>query len=79
MKKTVKRVRHLRASAWSAADLETLKGLAGKTPVAAIAKRLKRTLGATRQKAKMLGISVRISKEAPSPQKRSKPKQQRKK
>jgi hypothetical protein len=35
---------------WSKDDLRLLKGLAGKEPLATIAKTLKRTAGATRQK-----------------------------
>jgi hypothetical protein len=45
--------------AWTAADVKTLKGLARqKTRAAKIAKSLKRTEGATRQKAFSLGISL---------------------
>jgi hypothetical protein len=45
--------------AWTAADVKALKGLARqKTRAAKIAKSLKRTEGATRQKAFSLGISL---------------------
>jgi hypothetical protein len=44
---------------WTAGDIRDLKSLAKKkTPAARIAKSLKRTVGATRQKAFSLGISL---------------------
>jgi len=44
---------------WTAADVRSLKGLAKKkTPASKIAKSLKRTPGATRQKAFSLGVSL---------------------
>jgi hypothetical protein len=44
---------------WTAADVRNLKGLAKKkTPASKIAKSLKRTVGATRQKAFSLGVSL---------------------
>jgi hypothetical protein len=44
---------------WSAEHIRTLKSMAkNKTPAPAIAKRLKRTEGATRQKAFSLGLSL---------------------
>jgi hypothetical protein len=44
---------------WSAADVRTLKTLARKkTGAGKIAKKLKRTEGATRQKALTLGVSL---------------------
>jgi hypothetical protein len=44
---------------WSKDDVRELKTLArGKTPAAKIAKSLKRTVGATRQKAFSLGVSL---------------------
>jgi hypothetical protein len=45
--------------AWSAAHVRTLKAMAKKKrPAAAIAKSLKRTEGATRQKAFAMGLSL---------------------
>ena len=46
--------------AWSAADLKTLKKLAGKQPAATIARQLKRSESAVRQKAGALGVSLRV-------------------
>ena len=44
---------------WSTADVRTLKSMAKKkTPAAKIAKSLKRTEGATRQKAFSMGLSL---------------------
>ena len=44
---------------WTAENVRTLKSLAKKkTPAAKIAKTLKRTVGATRQKAFSLGMSL---------------------
>ena len=44
---------------WTATDVRSLKGLAKKkTPASKIAKSLKRTVGATRQKAFALGVSL---------------------
>jgi hypothetical protein len=44
---------------WTRDDVRELKGLARQqTPAAKIAKSLKRTLGATRQKAFSLGVSL---------------------
>ena len=44
---------------WSAGDVRELKSLAKKkTPAGSIAKSLKRTVGATRQKAFSLGVSL---------------------
>jgi hypothetical protein len=48
--------------AWTSEHVRTLKGLAGKkTPAAKIARELKRTEGATRQKAFSLGIVFGIA------------------
>jgi hypothetical protein len=47
--------------AWTKDDLRTLKGLARKEPVEKIAKALKRTSGATRQKATQSGISFSMA------------------
>jgi hypothetical protein len=45
--------------AWSAADVQTLKSMAKKkAPAPKIAKALKRTEGATRQKAFSIGLSL---------------------
>jgi hypothetical protein len=44
---------------WTASDLKVLKSRAGKDPVEKIAKDLKRTPSAVRQKATSLGISLR--------------------
>jgi hypothetical protein len=45
--------------AWSAEQVRTLKSMAKKkTPVSKIAKSLKRTEGATRQKAFSMGLSL---------------------
>jgi hypothetical protein len=53
MKKRKKRL------AWTAADIYTLKSMARKkTPAANIAKSLKRTEGATQQKAFSMGLSL---------------------
>jgi len=46
---------------WSKDDLRTLKSMARKEPVAKIAKSLKRTEGATRQKAKVIGLSLSLA------------------
>ena len=43
---------------WSKEDVKTLKGMARKEPASKIAKSLKRTEGATRQKATALGVSL---------------------
>ncbi len=45
---------------WSRDDLRTLKQGARKVPAKKIAKSLKRTEAATRQKAKSLGISLAV-------------------
>jgi hypothetical protein len=53
MAKKMKRV------SWSAQDVKTLKAHSkSKTPVVKISKEMKRTAGAVRQKALVLGISV---------------------
>ena len=53
-KKTKKRIRR----EWTKSDVKTLKSMARKTPVAKIAKALKRTPGATAAKAHLLGVSL---------------------
>ena len=51
--------RKAKRRAWTASDVRNLKGLAKeKTPAGKIAKSLKRTVGATRQKAFSLGVSL---------------------
>jgi hypothetical protein len=51
--------RRVKRQAWTAKDIRTLKKLAGKrTRAAKIARTLKRTEGATRQKAFSLGLSL---------------------
>jgi hypothetical protein len=45
---------------WSKDDLRLLKSMARKEPLAKIAKALKRTEGATRRKATMSGVSLRM-------------------
>jgi len=45
---------------WTAAEVKTLRGLAGRKYAGEIARKLKRTEGATRQKALALGISLRV-------------------
>jgi hypothetical protein len=52
---------------WSKDDLRLLKGLAGKEPLAKIANTLKRTAGATRQKATNIGVSLRIAPKKRTP------------
>ncbi len=46
---------------WSKDDLRLLKGMARKEPLAKIAKSLKRTEGATRHKATLVGVSLRMT------------------
>ena len=45
---------------WTAADLKSLRKQAGRASAAKIAKALKRTEGAVRQKAGSLGLSLRL-------------------
>jgi hypothetical protein len=45
---------------WTPADLKTLRKLARREPAAKIAKQLKRTASAVRQKASSLGMSLRL-------------------
>ena len=54
---------------WSKEDVRTLKGLARKEPASKIAKNLKRTEGATRQKATALGISLNTARKRAAPKK----------
>lgn len=46
---------------WSKDDLRMLKSMARKEPLSKIAKSLKRTEGATRHKATMIGVSLRMT------------------
>jgi hypothetical protein len=55
---------------WSKDDLRLLKGMARKEPLAKIAKTLKRTAGATRQKATNIGVSLRIAPKKRTPAKK---------
>ena len=45
---------------WTAADVKAIRSLAGKQSAKAIGRGLKRTEGAVRQKALVLGISLRV-------------------
>lgn len=45
---------------WTPTDLRTMRRQAGRVPAGRIAKDLKRTEGALRQKAAALGISMRL-------------------
>jgi predicted nucleotide-binding protein len=47
---------------WASDDVKTLKSMARKEPASQIAKALKRTEGATRQKATALGISLNTTR-----------------
>ena len=47
---------------WSSDDVKMLKSMARKEPASAIAKALKRTEGATRQKATALGVSLNTTR-----------------
>ncbi len=52
---------------WTKDDVKLLKGMARKEPASKIAKSLKRTEGATRQKATALGVSLNTTrKKAPA-------------
>lgn len=55
---------------WSKDDLRLLKGMARKEPLAKIAKSLKRTEGATRHKATMIGVSLRMTPKKRAPTKK---------
>ena len=54
------RISKKKRNLWSAADVEALLTLAGKHYARVIARKLKRTDSATRQKALALGLSLRI-------------------
>jgi hypothetical protein len=45
---------------WTPADLKTLRKLAGREPAPRIARELKRTESAVRQKASSLGLGLRL-------------------
>ena len=47
---------------WASDDVKMLKSMARKEPASAIAKSLKRTEGATRQKATALGVSLNTTR-----------------
>ena len=47
---------------WTSEDVKMLKSMARKEPASAIAKTLKRTEGATRQKATALGVSLNTTR-----------------
>jgi hypothetical protein len=53
-KATVRRI-------WSKADIRVLRGMARKSSLSKIAKALKRTEGATRHKATLMGVSLRMT------------------
>jgi hypothetical protein len=55
---------------WSKDDLRLLKGMARNEPLAKIAQTLKRTAGATRQKATSIGVSLRIARKKRTPPKK---------
>jgi hypothetical protein len=54
------RTRRKKRNPWTAADVKTIRGLAGKEGAKTIGRKLKRTEGAIRQKALALGISLRV-------------------
>ena len=55
---------------WSKDDLRVLKSMARKEPLTKIAKSLKRTEGATRHKATLAGISLRMTPKKRTPAKK---------
>ena len=55
---------------WSKEDIRLLKSAARKEPATKIAKALKRTEGATRQKAKSERISLRMTRKKRAPAKK---------
>src|ERR1700683_4524378 len=56
---------------WSKDDVRLLKGMARKEPASKIAKALKRTEGATRQKATALSISLNLPRKQAAPAKKA--------
>jgi hypothetical protein len=72
MVKSVVRRKTLVKRPWSKDDLRILKSMARKEPLARIARSLKRTEGATRHKATLIGVSLRMTpKKRAAPKKRS--------
>jgi hypothetical protein len=55
---------------WSKDDVRLLKGMARKEPASKIAKALKRTEAATRQKAMSIGVSVSMTRKRRAPAKK---------
>jgi hypothetical protein len=55
---------------WSKDDLRLLKSMARKEPLTKIAKSLKRTEGATRHKATIIGVSLRMTPKKRAPAKK---------
>ncbi len=55
---------------WSKDDVRLLKAMARKDPASRIAKALKRTEAATRQKATNLGVSVSMTRKKRAPAKK---------
>jgi hypothetical protein len=62
---------------WSKDDVRMLKSMARKEPAAKIAKALKRTEAATRQKATNLGVSVSMTRKKRAPTKKRAPAKKR--
>lgn len=60
-KKAVRRKAAPVRRVWSKDDIRVLKGMARKEPLSKIARNLKRTEGATRHKATLMGISLRMT------------------
>jgi hypothetical protein len=58
---------------WTKDDVKVLKSMARKEPASAIAKSLKRTEGATRQKATALSISLNLTRKKAAPVKKAAP------
>jgi hypothetical protein len=69
-KKAVRRKAAPVRRVWSKDDLKVLKGMARKDPLTKIAKALKRTEGATRHKATLMGISLRMTPKKKAAKKR---------
>ncbi|MGO8910670.1 MAG: hypothetical protein ACLQDM_15320 [Bradyrhizobium sp.] len=55
---------------WSKDDLRALKSMARREPLAKIAMALKRTPGATRHKATLIGVSLRMEPKKRTPAKK---------
>jgi hypothetical protein len=71
MAKTVARTKTAPARRpWSKDDVRLLKSIARKEPASKIAKALKRTEAATRQKATKLGVSVSMTRKKRAPAKK---------